>query len=163
MKETKIDVLNLFSQYNKQIFNYVYFRVGCIREDAEDISSEVFLRAIKYSESYNPEYGTEKTWLFTIARNLLKDHYSKRSDNLDFSEIEESFLKDFDNNDTKLLVNHVISELKNLETDDKDLIVMKYIIGLKNKEISELVNKNEDTVKVSVHRAKQKLLNLINS
>ncbi len=96
MESRNIDISRLFLENYKQIYNYVLFRINGIKEDAEDISHEVFLKAAKYSYSYDSKFGTEKTWLFTIARNTLKDYYSKtvKNNTLDLSEIEEGLIKD---------------------------------------------------------------------
>ncbi len=167
MNASNVDITRLFKDFNKPIYNYVFFRVNGSKEEAEDIASEVFLRAAKYRDSYNSDLGTEKTWLFGITRNILKDYYSAKSkqNTISLNEVEEGLLQDdkqIDIIDKKILVEYVIIAINKLKKTEKDLIILKFIVGLKIKEICELEGKEESAIKVSIHRAKQKLLNLLN-
>ena len=56
-----------------RIYRYVFYRVGT-RQDAEDITSEVFVRMVR---SLNTQKGSFQAWLFRIASNLVIDHYRR--------------------------------------------------------------------------------------
>ena len=55
------------------VYRYVRFRVAT-REVAEDVTSEVFLKALRSFERYDPSRASPRTWLLRIARNAVTDH-----------------------------------------------------------------------------------------
>src|SRR4030066_2414398 len=71
------------------VFRYFYYR-SVTREDAEDLTSEVFIRVVS---SIKGQKGYFPAWLISIARNLLTDYYRKRGRSRETSleEIEEPF------------------------------------------------------------------------
>ena len=72
------------------VFRYFYYR-SVTREDAEDLTSEVFVRVVS---SIKGQKGYFPAWLISIARNLLTDYYRKRGRSRETSleEIEEPSL-----------------------------------------------------------------------
>src|ERR1051326_5073323 len=56
----------------RRVYAYVAYRIGDGPE-AEDVSSEVFERALRYRWSYNPDKASPITWLMAIARSVLAD------------------------------------------------------------------------------------------
>jgi RNA polymerase sigma-70 factor, ECF subfamily len=69
------DLEQVFARYVDPIHRFMYSRVGN-REDAEDLTSEVFMKAARLLEAGRPEAGIA-TWLFTVARTVLADHWRK--------------------------------------------------------------------------------------
>lgn len=63
----------LFERYNKRIFNFLA-RMTMDRNLAEDLTQNVFLRLIKYRNSYR-EGARFQSWIYQIARNVFSDHY----------------------------------------------------------------------------------------
>lgn len=64
----------IWAQYADQVFRFIYFRCGN-RDTAHDLSSEVWLRALKRIGSFTYEGRDVGAWLITISRNLLVDFY----------------------------------------------------------------------------------------
>jgi RNA polymerase sigma-70 factor (ECF subfamily) len=60
-----------------RVYGFLGYRLGS-RLDAEDLTQQTFERALRSWERFDPERGSHETWLLSIARNLLIDHY--RSD-----------------------------------------------------------------------------------
>src|SRR5213075_3177187 len=60
----------------RRIYSYVAYRVG-EGPDAEDITSEVFERALRYRKSYDPSLGEPLAWLIGIARRCIGDAMTK--------------------------------------------------------------------------------------
>src|SRR5690349_4034367 len=76
----------LFERYNKRIFNFLA-RMTMDREVAEDLTQNVFLRMIKYKNSYR-EGNKFQSWIYQVARNVFSDHYqSVKNKRADFVEI----------------------------------------------------------------------------
>ena len=63
-------------RHARRVFNLCY-RFTSNRTDAEDLSQEVFLRIYRTLPSYRPEIGAFPTWLTSVTRNLLVDHYRR--------------------------------------------------------------------------------------
>ena len=62
--------------YNRRIFNLCYRFTGSA-DDAEDLAQEVFIRVFRTLNSYEPSRGAFTTWVTTLTRNLLVDHFRK--------------------------------------------------------------------------------------
>ncbi len=64
----------IFETYYKRIFNYVYYRVYC-RFTTEDLTSQVFEKAIRKIDTYTQSKAPFEVWLFAIARNVVNDYF----------------------------------------------------------------------------------------
>ena len=62
-----------YEAYGAQLYSYLRFHVPS-PDLAEDLTAEVFLRALKSFERFNPAAGAPRAWLFRIAQNALRDH-----------------------------------------------------------------------------------------
>src|SRR5437016_7465072 len=72
----------LFDRYQTPLFNF-YSKLTGDRTLSEDLVQEVFLRILKYRQSYRP--GTPfRAWIYQIARNARIDHFRKRSEERTF-------------------------------------------------------------------------------
>ena len=147
----------IFEEYYKPIYNYVYMQVLC-REEAEDLVSDVFMKAMNAYDSYNPSLASEKTWLFRIARNHLIDHYRRKASRLTFvteDEILEAIPSGRDDyasieDETNKTVYLVLSHLK---TEERRILLMRYVWELKNPEIAGELGINEKAVSERIRRA----------
>ncbi len=66
----------LYDTYITDIYRFVSFKTRS-RTIAEDITSEIFLTVVSKLHQYTAEKGTFRTWLYTIARRTIIDHYRK--------------------------------------------------------------------------------------
>lgn len=71
----------LYQEYFERIYRYVYLRIGQV-EQAEDLTQEVFLKALNSIGSYQYRGALFSSWLFRIAHNLIIDHYRKSKNNV---------------------------------------------------------------------------------
>ncbi len=60
--------------HTRRVYNLCY-RFTSRREEAEDLTQEVFLRVFRTLQSYDPRQGPLQVWMHRVARNLLIDHY----------------------------------------------------------------------------------------
>jgi len=136
------------------VFRYFYYR-SIRREDAEDLTSEVFVRVVN---SIKGQKGYFPAWLISIARNLLTDYYRKRGKLRETSleEIQEPF-SDSDKNtkDTKdTLHPDDLRKMLDLLTDEqKEVITLKFIEDNTNEEIARIMNKSIGAIKALQFRA----------
>src|SRR5437763_9534756 len=66
----------IVQRYNRRIFNICY-RFSGSSDDAQDLTQEVFIKMYRTLSSYDIERGAFMTWVTTMTRNLLVDHFRK--------------------------------------------------------------------------------------
>jgi RNA polymerase sigma-70 factor (ECF subfamily) len=62
-----------YEAYGGALYSYIRFHVPS-PDLAEDLTAEVFLRALRSFYRFDPSVGTPRAWLFRIAQNALRDH-----------------------------------------------------------------------------------------
>jgi RNA polymerase sigma-70 factor (ECF subfamily) len=85
-----LDVERAFERYFDRIYRFLYSRVGN-REDAEDLTSQVFLKACQHLDSQSAEVSVA-SWLFTVARTVLADHWRRFYRDTAPGELDEALL-----------------------------------------------------------------------
>src|SRR5512145_561247 len=71
---TPDEFLAFYDSYFPQVYNYICYRCGDTAT-ADDLTANVFERALRHLSEYRPERGTLSAWLLGIARNLANNHY----------------------------------------------------------------------------------------
>ena len=88
----------IYEDYYDKVLSFIRARVN-VQQDAEDLTSDVFLKCYKNIEKYDPERAAVSTWIFTIANNTLKNHYrdSRQMTSIDDMEgYDVPYEEDFD-------------------------------------------------------------------
>lgn len=151
----------LFQRHNVALFNY-FLRLSAKRAFSEDMVQEVFLRVLKYRQTYRGE-SEFKVWLFRIARNAWIDHLRKKRF-VRFS-LDENNLPEPVSNDP--LPQQVLEEeqrrnllkqaLGQLTPDKREVLVLSRYQDMRYEEIAQVLDCTVSTVKVKVHRALKEL------
>lgn len=155
-----------YEEYMPKIFRYVFSKVGD-RELAEDLVSEISLKAYEHFDSYDEKYPFGG-WFYGIARNHLIDHY-KRSAKQQHSSLDEieNLVADSSSPLADTIESMKHAELKaalaKLDDDEKELVTLHYLSGYSYREIGTLFKKEENTVKVATHRAIARLQKILPS
>ncbi len=136
--------------------------------DAEDLFQDTWCKAMKHFKQYNKSLPFDK-WLFSICvntyKNSLKLFYNRNKVNFKSDEEKEAFLNsipnaDEDNSDYYFELHKAISALpKKL----KIVIVLYYFKGYSAKEISQILNIPEGTVKSRMYSARETLKRRLNN
>jgi RNA polymerase sigma factor (sigma-70 family) len=145
----------LFERYEAPLYNF-YAKLTGDRVLSEDLVQEVFLRILKYRQSYQP--GTPfRAWIYQIARNARVDHYRKVRKHISFEpEMAPPVLpKDEaqENQEAELL--H--KALMQMPEEKREILLLSRFQELKYDEIAELLGCELGTVKTRIHRAIQEL------
>lgn len=153
----------LIKKHQGIIYNYLY-KITLSKEDAEDMTQEVFLKA------YNKLYTFERkanfsTWLFKIAVNTLNDSLKKKK--VHEIEKEEAMMnikcseRDIPEEALSLKEKklEVLRLLEGLTLEQKNAIILKYVKGFSYKEIGKVLGVSEESAKMKVYRARKKLCN----
>ena len=127
------------------------------KADAEDLFSEVFERIIKKLDDFDPEKASLNTWIFTITRNTVIDHFRRTKPTEDLDEN----LSDNIELDEDLLNSETLSELaaalRKLPQQLMDIIVLRYYDGKPLTEIAEMMHLSYGAVKLRHQNAVQML------
>ena len=141
-----------------RIYNYFCYRVGNVAV-AEDLTSETFEKAWRNRWRYRRDLAAFSTWLFTIARRVVQDHYRRKRDNLP---LEQAAVLRTNENLEDLIEQHadfaqLTVLLARLVDRDRELVALKYGAGLTNRAIARLSGLSESNVGTILNRAVQTL------
>ena len=106
------------------------------REDAEDITSEFFIRLWDIADTYKPGRG-HRAWMITIARNMAADHLRKRSHECLTAELSEEALC------SRLSLEQAMQTLKE---EERQIVNLKIMGQLTFREIAAILKKPQGTV-----------------
>lgn len=151
-----VDVISsLYEHYNLSVFRYLYYRVGD-RQAAEDLTSEVFIRMLRFLSGFHPPSSSFQAWLFQIARNLAADHFRGKNAH-QHVELEEHWMAGDETPDTRAEQNLTYASLRKaltkLSEEQRDVIVMRFVAGMPIADVASALNKSEDAVKGLQRRA----------
>ena len=158
-----------FQEYRGPVFRYVRFRVAT-REVAEDVTSEVFMKALRSIHRYDPQIASPKTWLLRIARNAVTDHLRalRRRGSLHVSlDRVPDLVADVPSQEERVVRDERIQRLLNasriLRKADQEILSLRYGSGLDNSEIAEHLGISNNAVAVRLHRALKRLKDVVDS
>lgn len=140
------------------MYRFLFFRVYQNVDVAEDLTSEVFMKALKAYETYDPN-KSQKAWIMTIARNHLINYYRDRKETTDIDEIAFK-IEGVDGKEFEFAqddIRQIHDALSQMEPKDRDLIELKYLQGYRYKEIASMYAKTPGAVRVETFRAMKKL------
>ncbi len=153
----------LFDSCYPRIARYAYSRTGD-RSEAEDIASEVFVRALQSIHTYQERGLPMEAWLFRIAHNLVVDRL-RRISRFERADEHEEFLHDA--NDTahiaedRILLSSVKDAMSLLTQEQREVLSLRFFAGLSSKETSVVLNKSDGAVREMQRAALQKLRSLL--
>jgi len=146
----------LYDRYQPQIYRFVALKVGR-REDAEDLTHQVFLSAWQNIKSYTHRGFPFSSWLYRIARNQIVDFYRARRDVFSVEDTDPELLI----HDPKIelaverqvATGRVMSAIRFLKQEYQDVLILRFIEDLSIREVAAALGKSEGSVKVTQHRA----------
>jgi RNA polymerase sigma factor (sigma-70 family) len=160
----------LVRRHTRRIYNICYRFTGN-RTEAEDLSQEVFLRVYRTLSSYRFAQGAFPTWVTSVTRNLLIDHYrrtrhdrvtSSLDDAMPVVENKESAARRPD--DQALLgelSSQVQSALTKLSPELREAVILRDLQQLEYAEIQKVLSVPEGTVKSRINRGRIELARVL--
>lgn len=151
----------LYEKWAVPIYQYFYHRTGEM-VSAEDLTSQLFLSALQALPRYQHR-GHFAAWLFTIARNLAREHYRKleREAPLELVENLRSHsdpANEFTQDDE---IRRLVGLIRALPEDEQELIRLRYVANLSFAELAIVLGKREDAVKKTLYRLQARLQSLL--
>jgi len=159
-KGNKDSFAYLYDMYAGKIYNYIFSKTFN-REQAEDLTSETFFKALDKIKSFKmSEKASFQAWLFRIAHNKIVDFYRKKKENVtleDYLDIKVENLDFWENFDNKQKLKEVFEYFNTLKTEQRDILIMRIWDWLSYKEISEISWKSVSNCKKIVSRTLSKV------
>jgi RNA polymerase sigma-70 factor, ECF subfamily len=136
-----------------RIYAYVAYRLGDGPE-AEDVTSEVFERALRYRESYSGSKGEPVAWLLGIARRCVDSALAARPE-IATAEVEVTVNGDLEDEALRRIT--LAEALARLGERDRELIALRFGSDLTARQIADVVGSKTNAVEVALHRALARL------
>lgn len=149
----------LYKKYSTDVFNYIWYRVNHDHDIAEDLMQEVFVRAFAKLKNFKNKEYSYRTYLLTIARNVLVNYFKKKKPiiGLDkYLDIPAEIIQDQEL-DRKIEAANLWRAVQDLTHNERDTILMHYKNGMKNKDIGTVIGKTPNAVKIILTRGRKKL------
>ncbi len=153
--------IEVYDLYVEKIYRFIFFKISN-HEEAEDLTSEVFVKAWQYMQE-NKEIKSISSFLYAIARNKVIDLYRKRSkeqtvcldDRIDTLRDEKSDITRVI--DDKIGFDNINNFLGKLKAEYREALLLRYVDDFSIAEIAEILGKKKGTVRVLIHRALEAL------
>lgn len=149
----------LFDRYQRRILNFLA-RMTMDRTVAEDLTQNVFLRMIRYRNSY--QAGNKfQSWIYQVARNVFSDHYqankNRKSDFADVEKMSDTMIDPEEGREQHEQEETLRRSLSLLSDEQRELLVLTRFQHMKYEEVAAIMDTTVANIKVRVHRAIAKL------
>ncbi len=151
----------IYTTYRDKVFGYVKNHVNSI-EDAEDITSEIFIKIYSKIDTYDESKASLSTWIYSMTSNTVIDFY--RTNHI-HSEIPEDLVEEGSSIEDEVLNNESLElladALQKLPQELMDLIVLRYYKGMTLQEVSKVMNLSYGVTKLRHREALGKLREML--
>jgi RNA polymerase sigma-70 factor (ECF subfamily) len=167
----------IVQNYNRRIYNICYRFAGSA-DDAQDLTQEVFIKIYRTLSSYDTNKGAFATWITTITRNLLVDHFRKTkrdriTDSLDAApsdhedaqplsdRIEDKSAPPDSRVRSREVGETVHAALAKLSPELREAVILRDLQDMDYREIATALKVPEGTVKSRINRGRAELARLL--
>ncbi len=160
MANQKKEFGKIYDKYIEKIYRFIFVKVSS-QDIAQDLCSETFLKgweAFKTQKIDNPQ-----AFLYRIAHNLIVDHYREKGRTNIVSAEYASIADPRAGFEERIALDSDLEQVKaamvKLNDDYQNVIVLRYLEDMPVPEIAKMLDKSEDAVRVTLHRALKALKN----
>ncbi|WP_322801098.1 sigma-70 family RNA polymerase sigma factor [Thermoflexus sp.] len=150
----------LYLRYVRSIYNYIFYRTGD-PEEAEDLTSRVFLQALQHLPRFRERGLPFAAWLFRIAHNLVANWHRDRQRHPVFPLSENGHERSAERVEAALERQEereqLLKAIRRLPPDRQQLLILKFVEGLSNAEIARIMGRTEGAIRVLYHRTLEAL------
>lgn len=152
-RETFLEFLSPVQSY---LYNFILKSLN-FSVQGEDLFQDVLLKAFRYFDSFDRKRSF-KTWLFTIAHNLIKDYYQKNSSQL----ITDSMSSiEFRDNSLQPRVSDIYTVAENLKPRQREIFFLYYDSEFKVSEIASVTGLSKPNVKFILNQARKAIKKIL--
>ncbi|MFH1486110.1 MAG: sigma-70 family RNA polymerase sigma factor [Chloroflexota bacterium] len=145
----------LYEEHLDRIYRYMVLRVGN-KTEAEDLTEQVFLKALESIGKYRLRGAPFASWLFKIAHNLVVDYF-RRASRMQTTSITEAIPSTgkevWEQIELKLKFDAVTAAIKRLTEAQQQVISLRFAGGLSSAEVATVMGRSEGAVKALQHSA----------
>jgi len=147
----------LFERYHQRVYNY-FLKMTAKPAESEDLAQDVFYRVLKYRRAYAPTTAF-RVWLFSVARNVGRDHFGKRGPEAPLDSCPEPACMGVQARalDAAEDLGALRQAFARLSFEKKEALILSRFECMKYEEIAQLTGASVSAVKVRVHRALNEL------
>jgi len=146
----------LYLLHFDRIYRYLQMRVGD-SHDAEDLTTQTFLKMLESIDRYNRRSVPFAAWLFRIAHNLSVDHFRAARRSRPADEVPEPIGNHVPSAEERALgsIAHtsLLTLINRLSDDQQKVVTLKFVFDFSNGEVATILGKTEGSVKSLQHRA----------
>lgn len=167
----------IVQNYNRRIYNICYRFAGS-SDDAEDLTQDVFIKMYRTLSTYDPSKGAFVTWVTTITRNLLVDHFRKskqdrQTDSIDTAASEHEDVLPLSERiqdqsappdahvRSREVSEQVHAALGKLSPELREAVILRDLQDMDYREIAAVLRVPEGTVKSRINRGRAELARLL--
>ncbi len=154
-RNDKEGLRRIYEDYNPLIYSAVW-EILRSREDAEDVTSDFFIRLWDAADTYRPGHG-HRAWMLTIARNMAIDYLRKRRREEPVEVLPEDGGKQTPVDERAVNALSLQQALESLKEDERQIINLKIMGGLTFREIAAMLGRPQGTVAWCYRTAIRKL------
>ncbi len=151
----------IYLQYKDKVFGYVRNHVNSM-EDAEDLTSDIFVKIYTKIDSYDESKASLSTWIYSMTSNYVSDYY--RTNHI-HSEIPEDLTDDRSTIEAEVLnkenLELLAKALEKLPEELTDIIVLRYYKGLTLQEVADRMGLSYGVTKLRHREALGKLREML--
>jgi len=156
MNKVEKNFLSAYDSYSAAILRHIFFRVSNM-DVAEDLTQDTFLKAWQYVAA-GKEVQSMKAFLYTIANNLIIDHYRQKprtAVGLEEASQKEMSYEPGQEKEAEQKISAALAKkyLSWLEKEQQEIIYWRYVDEMGISEISGITGKTPNNVRVSIYRA----------
>ena len=139
-----------------RIYSYLHVSVGN-RHDAEDLTTQTFLKMLESIGSFKWQSAPFSAWLFRIAHNLAMDHFRARKRWQPEEEVPEP--PGSEEPSAEMLAMHSIGRqsmlqlIETLSPEQQQVLTLKFVFNFSNADVATILEKTEGAIKSLQHRA----------
>ena len=146
----------IYRNYAKKLYQYFWYRVGYRKSVAEDLTQETFVRAYQKFSQFENRGFSYLTYLMSIAHNQLVNYY-RRTRPVSLDQAGDIPVETTPKVETEMEIERLWQAVDDLTANEKDVMFMKYQREMSVREISQVMDKSENAVKLLLSRARKKL------
>jgi RNA polymerase sigma-70 factor (ECF subfamily) len=139
-----------------RIYSYLHMTVGN-RHDAEDLTTQTFLRMLESIGKFRFQSAPFSAWLFRIAHNLSMDHFRASRRVQPEEEVPEPIGNEQDSAEVEALHSigrqSLLDMIEDLSEEQQQVLTLKFVFTFSNGEVATILDKSEGAVKSLQHRA----------
>jgi RNA polymerase sigma-70 factor (ECF subfamily) len=146
----------LYLLHFDRIYSYLHLSVGN-RHDAEDLTTQTFLRMLEAIGRFRWQSAPFSAWLFRIAHNLAMDHFRAGRRVQAEEDVPEPLGAEESSAEEQALDSlgqaGMLELIQRLSADQRQVLTLKFLFGFANADVAGILGKTEGAVKSLQHRA----------